>query len=858
MIVEKAYAKINLGLEVLRKRDDNFHELAMVMTTISLADELYIEEVAKRGIYIESDQMKNIALEDNLIYKAAKLLIDKFNIEKGVKFKVIKNIPAEAGLGGGSADAAATLRGHNQLWKLGLSLDELADLGSTLGSDIPFCVYNKTAKVTGRGEIIEFIDEVPYFNLILAIPQFTAKTKDVFNSFKVHRRNRGKIDRLINGIKSRDIDKISDNFFNDLEYSYFFNDIQNIKRNFITAGAKNAVLTGSGTCVYALCLNEKDAIRVNNKFLQTNRNCTTIFAQTRSSIRYKFSGEARTQIKYKTIDQTRTKAYGYVPLIYQAIGDEYIEILSPISNYNEVFIEKINYKISEVYINEYLEDTPLTKLLEQLVDKLEYGLRVKIKEHRFSDFNIISPENYLSTIIIALSKMGEDRDNLYSYFNNKVQAYQKETTFLYDSRADKVEYLNNIPFGHILITDLNLKNQNKIKYTVQIDKAKEIEEVKEGLEEQNFYKITNSLHNSIEKFEQPNIRLSSLINLEKVRRDCFKYGAQGFILSTDAKKIISFARNEKQIKKVAEILRNFYNLRKSLFSTLKSSNSHKSSISKVLKEVELEVITEDVITDEIQVDQEQRLELFKALFEEKEVIQDYSNLEIDHSNPFESESTTPSIRREPQTQKFKERKEKERSYVDVEEILHIHSGGSLFKRFDFVDIAEYFEKYFNNKKIELKIDEERVEVIFKVEHLPHLLGMYKINPEIKGRVGFNLLKSGSFSYDKLKRSDDKKTFNYIIRRTQSLVLIFNDFYHGRDRDLLVYDKDIIAKMDSKMRDKLLFGITKGVADNQFHTRNVVGVGHEGGSNASFFLTTFVWEAQASLGKKDGHQVEIIK
>src|SRR5690554_6770565 len=128
MVVERAYAKINLGLEVERKREDSFHDLAMVMTNISLSDELYFEELDKDVIKIDSEKMAHINLEDNLIYKAAKLIKDRYNIKKGVNIKVVKNIPEQAGLGGGSADAAATLRGLNKLFKIGLSLDDLAKL----------------------------------------------------------------------------------------------------------------------------------------------------------------------------------------------------------------------------------------------------------------------------------------------------------------------------------------------------------------------------------------------------------------------------------------------------------------------------------------------------------------------------------------------------------------------------------------------------------------------------------------------------------------------------------------------------------------------------------------------------------
>jgi len=159
MIKEIAYAKVNLGLEVLRKREDGYHDLAMVMSGISLFDELVFEIIEDNEVIIDCKEMEHIPLKNNLIYKAAFYLKDKFNINKGVKVIVKKQIPEQAGLGGGSADAAATLRGLNRLFNLNLSLDELAKYAIEIGSDVPFCIYNKLAIVTGRGENIKFLNK---------------------------------------------------------------------------------------------------------------------------------------------------------------------------------------------------------------------------------------------------------------------------------------------------------------------------------------------------------------------------------------------------------------------------------------------------------------------------------------------------------------------------------------------------------------------------------------------------------------------------------------------------------------------------------------------------------------------------
>lgn len=852
MVVERAYAKINLGLEVERKREDSFHDLATVMTNISLSDELYFEELDKDVIKIDSEKMAHINLEDNLIYKAAKLIKDRYNIKKGVNIKVVKNIPEQAGLGGGSADAAATLRGLNKLFKIGLSLDDLAKLGDELGSDVPFCVYNKTAKVTSKGEVIEFISDVPFLNLILVIPPFKSSTADVFNSFKVHRRNRGKIKSLIKGIESKDIDEISNNLFNDLEYSYFFKEISKIKVELLTAGARAALMTGSGSSVYAICLNEKDAIKVNNKFLQKNRQMTTMLVQTRSNTKYVWSGQARTQVKFKTLDNTKTKVYGYIPLVYQGVDNDYISIKTPVNLYNEVFIEKINTKISEVYLNEYLETNLLSTYLEKLVSNLDYGLRIKIKEGLHRGFNIISSENYLASIIKSLEDFEEDSEKLFSLFGNKVKAYKDNKVFCYESRGDKLEILNDVPFGYVLIADLGIKSYKNPRYTKQIEIAKEIKTLKEGIEEKSFYKVAENLYNSLSKFDTRKIEAVSNLKINKIKNDCLKFGAQGFLLSVDGKSIICLSRYEKHLKSVNNILKNFHNLRKTLFTSLKSNVTHEFSESKVFVNLDIEeAIEENIVLDS-------GLDLFKNEVVEQE---DYSRYDFDDfSNPF-NETEDITVDRDSKT-KYRKPVEKSKTISrDIEGILHIHSGGSLFKLYDFKEIATYFLKYYNDKKILFKIDDQVVSVIFKTQNLPHLLGLHKIDPEdesLKGNKGFERLISGAITHNNLKNRLDNKIYNQIIKRTQGLVLIFNDFYHGRDDELICYDKEIISRGDSKLSDKLRYGITRGVARNQFHTRNVLGIGFEENSNYNYFITSFLWDAQASLGKKEGYKVEIVK
>lgn len=181
----KAPAKINLSLDALYKRKDNYHELEMVMTTIDLADRLQLVLLEKDCIKL--DVKAHFIPDDkrNLVYQAAALLKERFQIKQGVAISLDKSIPVAAGLAGGSSDAAAALKGLNQLWDLNLSLEELADLGAELGSDIPFCLYGGTALATGRGEIIEPLPMMPNCWIVLAKPSISVSTPGVYRDLKV-------------------------------------------------------------------------------------------------------------------------------------------------------------------------------------------------------------------------------------------------------------------------------------------------------------------------------------------------------------------------------------------------------------------------------------------------------------------------------------------------------------------------------------------------------------------------------------------------------------------------------------------------------------------------------------------------
>ena len=234
-------------------------------------------------------------------------------------------------------------------------------------------------------------------------------------------------------------------------------------------------MTGSGSTVFAICLNEKDARNVQNRFASKNRSAHIMLVQTRSNLKYTWSGQARTQTKYKTLDTIKTKVYAYIPLAYQKINDDHIEIKTPINISNEITIEKVNHKIGEVYVNEYIEEGKLSDYLEKLVSKLDYGLRIKINESLYKGFDLFSSENYLAQIINALTSYNEDIDKLFNLYNNNVKAYRKRVVYYYESSKDNLDYLNDVPFGYVLITDLGIKKYKNPRYTKQIVRGEEID-----------------------------------------------------------------------------------------------------------------------------------------------------------------------------------------------------------------------------------------------------------------------------------------------------------------------------------------------------------------------------------------------
>ncbi|MCI2256849.1 4-(cytidine 5'-diphospho)-2-C-methyl-D-erythritol kinase [Domibacillus sp. PGB-M46] len=262
----KAPAKINLTLDVLHKRPDGYHEVEMIMTTVDLADRLELESLNKNEIRIISHNRFVPDDSRNLAYQAARLLKDRYGIKKGVSIQIDKIIPVAAGLAGGSSDAAAALKGLNQLWGLGLSLDELAEIGAEIGSDVSFCVYGGTALATGRGEKIEHLPAPPNCWVVLAKPTIGVSTGEVYKNLKLDRMKRPDTRAMIEAIKESNYEKMCRNMGNVLESVtlHAHPEVALIKEQMIRFGADAVLMSGSGPTVFGLIRHDSRMHRVYN------------------------------------------------------------------------------------------------------------------------------------------------------------------------------------------------------------------------------------------------------------------------------------------------------------------------------------------------------------------------------------------------------------------------------------------------------------------------------------------------------------------------------------------------------------------------------------------------------------------
>lgn len=251
----KALGKINLGLDILGRRDNGYHDVRMVMQTVYLYDRVFLEKTREDRIQIETNISYLPVNENNIAYKAADLLKKEFHMEGGIRIRLEKHIPVAAGMAGGSSDAAAVLFGMNRLFGLGLSEEELKERGVKLGADVPYCIMRGTVLAEGIGEILTPLPPMPKCYILIAKPPLSASTKTVYE--KIDRQgieSHPDIDGILSGLSGGDINKVAASMGNVLEQVMLkeYPVLQTIKDVMIKAGALNAMMSGSGPTVFGI------------------------------------------------------------------------------------------------------------------------------------------------------------------------------------------------------------------------------------------------------------------------------------------------------------------------------------------------------------------------------------------------------------------------------------------------------------------------------------------------------------------------------------------------------------------------------------------------------------------------------
>jgi len=251
----KAYGKINLGLDVIRKRPDGYHDLDMIMQMVDVYDDVIVEKKAGEEIVVKADAAVLSNGKDNLAYMAAKMLFDEFGIKSGVEITIHKRIPIAGGMAGGSSDCATTLIGINEMFNLGLSKQQLMERGVKLGADVPYCVLGGTAIARGIGEVLTPLPTPPQCHVIIAKPPISVSTAYVYGHIRPDEiTKRPDIEQMSLAIKEQDLNKLSDLLYNVMEEVTVseYPVIEKLKSIMLENGALNSIMSGSGPTVFGL------------------------------------------------------------------------------------------------------------------------------------------------------------------------------------------------------------------------------------------------------------------------------------------------------------------------------------------------------------------------------------------------------------------------------------------------------------------------------------------------------------------------------------------------------------------------------------------------------------------------------
>lgn len=270
ILIKKTPAKINLTLDVTGKLENGYHTLSMIMQSIDVCDELSFEKTADETILfsMNKDLPDKIPAEKNLVYKAAKLMKDTFKIDGGFKIHLTKNIPAAAGLAGGSSDCAATLIGINELCRLGLDIEKLCEIGVKLGADVPFCIRKGTMLAEGIGEILTPLTPLTGIPVLLIKPNISISTPYVYKHLKLNKLDYHPDNKaVISYIKDNNIKKIAASLSNVLETVTIPENpiIAELKRYLTESGAIGSLMSGSGPTTFGIFENMETAKKAYEK-----------------------------------------------------------------------------------------------------------------------------------------------------------------------------------------------------------------------------------------------------------------------------------------------------------------------------------------------------------------------------------------------------------------------------------------------------------------------------------------------------------------------------------------------------------------------------------------------------------------
>lgn len=278
----KAMAKINLGLDVVRKREDGYHEVKMIMQNVYLFDSVLLSRNSESDIVVDTNLPFLPTDKNNLVYKAADLLREEFGIDKGLKISLRKHIPVAAGMAGGSADAAAVMVGVNRMFHLGLSQEELMKRAVKIGADVPYCIMRGTALSEGIGEILTPLPAPPPCHVLIAKPGVSVSTKFVYSNLKLSETTiHPDIDGMIEAIKAQDIKGMCSRMGNVLETVTIpaYPIIGSIKETMMNCGALGSLMSGSGPTVFGLFENANKARECMNE-IKKNQMAKQVFLTT--------------------------------------------------------------------------------------------------------------------------------------------------------------------------------------------------------------------------------------------------------------------------------------------------------------------------------------------------------------------------------------------------------------------------------------------------------------------------------------------------------------------------------------------------------------------------------------------------